>query len=96
MNTQSPAQVLVECPNTIFCLLVQNETELSKIEIFMNNIRYAEKLSISDMYNWCNRQGIQYVTKFNYRKGQPVWKTLKSFVMYFKKKKQYQIKYEAI
>ena len=66
-------QILIECPNTIFSLYVANENELSKIEIFMNNIRTVKKVGLNDIYNWCNRQGIAYDTRFNYHKDFSLW-----------------------
>ena len=84
-------QVLIECPNTIFQIYVKNEQELSKLEIFMGNIRSVKNLGINDIYNWCNRQGIAYDTKFNYHKDFSLWKNVKSYMKYSMQKMKYQI-----
>ncbi len=85
-------QILIECPNTIFSLYVANENELSKIEIFMNNIRTVKKVGLNDIYNWCNRQGIAYDTRFNYHKDFSLWKNAKSYLAYYRQKYKYQYK----
>ena len=69
MMAEKPAgHILIECPNTIFHLYARDEGELSKIETFLRNIRGIKRLGLNDIYIWCNRQGILYVTKFHYRK----------------------------
>ena len=84
-------QVLIECPNTIFQILVHNEHELTKLEIFMGNIKTVKHLSIKDIYNWCNRQGFSYRTRFNDRKEFSLWKNVKSYFNYSSVKMKYQI-----
>jgi len=83
--------VLIECPNTIFHLYVDSEEELSKIEVFMNNMKNLNRVGLNDIYNWCNRQGILYDTKFNFHKDFTFGKTLHSFVHYIKVKLIYQL-----
>lgn len=90
MEKDFGGQVLIECPNTIFCLYVYNDAELSKIEIFMNNLRTMKKIGLNDIYNWCNRQGIRYSTKFNFHKELTLGKTLRAFLNYTKQKIKYQ------
>ncbi len=85
-------QIMIECPNTIFSLYVANESELSKIEIFMNNIKTVKKVGLYDIYNWCNRQGIVYDTHFNYHKDFSLWKNAKSYLAYYRQKYKYQYK----
>ena len=41
MKKHGGMPICIECPNTIFHLYVKDETELSKLEIFMENIRYG-------------------------------------------------------
>ena len=84
-------QVLIGCPNKIFQILVQNEHALTKLEIFMGNIKTVKHLSIKDIYNWCNRQGFSYRTRFNYRKEFSLWKNVKSYFNYSSVKMKYQI-----
>ena len=43
-----------------------------------------------DIYIWCNRQGILYVTKFHYRKDFSLWFNMKSYYLYFLQKFRYQ------
>ncbi len=91
MNIKPNAQILIECPNTIFHLFVRNESEISKIEIFMNNIRSVKGLSLTDIYNWCNRQGIHYDTEFNYHKDFSFWKNLRFYLKYSQQKMKHQL-----
>ena len=90
-NPEHAGQIMIECPNTIFHIYVNNEHELSKIEVFMGNIRTVRHLGINDIYNWCNRQGISYSTQFNYHKDFSLWKNLKSYFLYSRQKMKYQI-----
>ena len=41
-NPEHAGQIMIECPNTIFHIYVNNEHELSKIEVFMENINLLE------------------------------------------------------
>lgn len=96
MRGKYAGQIMIECPNTIFHLYVNDETELSKIEIFMGNIRTVKRLGLTDIYNWCNRQGIAYDTRFNYHKGVSLWKNLCSYMLYTRQKVKYQLGYGTI
>ena len=62
MAEKPAGHILIECPNTIFHLYARDEGELSKIETFLRNIRGIKRLGLNDIYIWCNRQGILYVT----------------------------------
>ena len=73
MAEKPAGHILIECPNTIFHLYARDEGELSKIETFLRNIRGIKRLGLNDIYIWCNRQGILYVTKFHYRKDFSLW-----------------------
>lgn len=84
-------QIMIECPNTIFHLYVSNENEMSKVDIFMNNIRTVSRLGLTDIYHWCNRQGIMYDTEFNYHKDFSLWKNLRSYFQYSRQKMKYQM-----
>lgn len=90
MEKSRSGQIMIECPNTIFHLYVKNENELSKIEIFMRNIRTVKKIGLRDIYSWCNRQGIEYDTRFNYNKNFSIWKNVQSYFQYSKQKWRYQ------
>ena len=70
--------------------LFRDEGELSKIETFLRNIRGIKRLGLNDIYIWCNRQGILYVTKFHYRKDFSLWFNMKSYYLYFLQKFRYQ------
>lgn len=91
MAEKPAGHILIECPNTIFHLYAQNEGELSKIETFLRNIRTVKKLGLNDIYTWCNRQGITYVTKFNYHKDFSLWVNLKSYYLYSLQKLRFQL-----
>ena len=84
--------IMIDCPNIIFSLYVQNKSEQSKIEIFMKNIKTVKKVGLNDIYNWCNRQGIAYDTRFNYHKDFSLWKNAKSYLAYYRQKYKYQYK----
>lgn len=83
-------RILIECPNTIFHLYVNNERELSKIETFMRNIKSVKQMGLNDIYTWCNRQGIAYDTSFNYNKDFSLWLNVKSYIFYSCHKVKYQ------
>ncbi len=89
-------QILIECPNTIFHLYINNEKEYTKIETFMNNIKTVESLGIDDIYNWCNRQGILYDTKFNYHKDFSLWTNIRYYFLYSSQKMRYQVLLGAV
>ncbi len=93
MRKGNLGQIMIECPNTIFHLYVNDGTELSKIEIFMGNIRNVKHLGVNDIYNWCNRQGISYNTRFNYHKEFTLSKTIKSYMFYYKHKIKYKYQF---
>lgn len=82
---------MIECPNTIFYLYINNEREQVKIETFMKNIRNLKRLGLNDIYIWCNRQGILYDTQFHYHKDFSLWTNLKFYFSYSRQKMKYQI-----
>jgi hypothetical protein len=94
MEEKNNGQIMIECPNTIFHLCIKDELELSKIEIFMNNIRTVKRIGLRDIYSWCNRQGIEYYTRFNYNRESGLWMNLKSFMQYSSQKWRYQYQYQ--
>ena len=86
-------QILIECPNTIFHLYVTSEDEISRIEIFMNNIRSLKNMKLTDIYNWCNRQGIEYDTEFNFHRELSLWNNIRFYYNYVTQKRKYQLGY---
>lgn len=88
-------KILIECPNTIFHIYVKSEDELSKIEIFMRNIRTVKRLGLNDIYFWCNRQGISYDTRFNYHKDFSLWKNIASYCQYSRQKMKYKYQFSV-
>ena len=92
----STQQITIECPNTIFSLYIRSEWEMSKLEIFMNNIRTVEKLELNDIYQWCNRQKIMYDTAFHYRKDTSVWRNIRSYMYYSRQKMKYKVRYGTV
>ena len=56
MKNIGEQQIIIECPNTIFHLYIDSEDELSKVKVFMNNIKHVDSISLHDIYNWCNKQ----------------------------------------
>lgn len=91
MRDRRMGQVMIECPNTIFYLYVNNERELSKVETFMSNIKSMKRLGLQDIYTWCNRQGIHYETQFHYRREFSLWANFKSYLLYSRQKMKYQL-----
>ena len=89
MRKQHKGQIMIECPNTIFYLYVNNERELSKVETFMSNIKSIKRLGLHDIYTWCNRQGIAYETQFHYHPEFSLWTNFKSYLMYSRQKMKY-------
>ena len=63
MKNIGEQQIIIECPNTIFHLYIDSEDELSKVKVFMNNMKNVDSISLHDIYNWCNRQPIEGATK---------------------------------
>ena len=96
MKKNNMGSIFIECPNTVFQLFVSTEEEISKIEIFMENIRTVKHLGINDIYNWCNRQGISYDTRFNYHKELSIGKTIKSYCHYQKQKMKYKVRFGLV
>ena len=86
MEKKFLGQILIECPNTIFQVYIKDESELSQIEIFMNNIKHIKGISVNDIYNWCNRHKFSYKTSFNYDKQMNFIKTIREYCFYFKNK----------
>ena len=64
--SQKDGMIQIQCINTIFRLFVQNEDEMTKVEIFVNNIRTMKGISLTDIYNWCNRQGRNFCMFIHY------------------------------
>ena len=91
MGRKPQGQILIECPNTIFYLYVNDASDLSKIAIFTRNIRKMKEIGLNDIYLWCNRQGIAYNTRFNYRREFSLWDNLISYFRYSRQKIKYQV-----
>ena len=89
------SQIIIACPNTLFHLYVNSEEEISKIETFMRNIRSISTLHLTDVYQWCNRQGICYDTSFNFHRELPLWTNMKLYYNYFIQKLKYQEKWNT-
>lgn len=83
-------QILIECPSSLFLLYVKDETEASKIQTFMKNIQSVNKMELRDIHTWCNRQGIDYATKFRFHKEFTLDRTLRAFLRFFKLKMKYE------
>lgn len=41
------------------------------------------------IYNWCNRQHVQYTTTFNYDSKMTLTEMIKSYIFYFRQKLRY-------
>ena len=79
MKNIEEQQIIIECPNTIFHLYIDSEDELSKVKVFMNNMKNVDSISLHDIYNWCNRQHVQYTTTFNYDSKMTLTEMIKSY-----------------
>ena len=60
MKNIGEQQIIIECPNTIFHLYIDSEDELSKVKVFMNNMKNVDSISLHDIYNWCNLYLMKY------------------------------------
>lgn len=89
-------QITIECPNTIFRIFIQSEHELSKVTMFIDNLRSVEHLELNDIYQWCNRQGIAYDTKFHYHRDYSLWNNFCSYLRYSSHKMKYKIRLESV
>lgn len=89
MKNIEEQQIIIECPNTIFHLYIDSEDELSKVKVFMNNMKNVDSISLHDIYNWCNRQHVQYTTTFNYDSKMTLTEMIKSYIFYFRQKLRY-------
>ena len=88
-------QITIECPNTIFHLYIRTDNEMSKLEIFMRNLRTVERLELIDIYQWCNRQRILYDTAFHYRRDNSLWKNMRSYLHYSSQKMKYKVRFRT-
>ena len=89
MKKKEEQQIIIECPNTIFHLYIDSEDELSKIKVFMNNMKNVDSISLHDIYYLCNRQHVQYTTTFNYDSKMTLTEMIKSYIFYFRQKLRY-------
>ena len=76
MKNIEEQQIIIECPNTIF-------------HLYMNNMKNVDSISLHDIYNWCNRQHVQYTTTFNYDSKMTLTEMIKSYIFYFRQKLRY-------
>ena len=49
MKNIEEQQIIIECPNTIFHLYIDSEDELSKVKVFMNNMKNVDSISLHDI-----------------------------------------------
>ena len=73
MKNIGEQQIIIECPNTIFHLYIDS----------------VDSISLHDIYNWCNRQHVQYTTTFNYDSKMTWTEMIKSYIFYFRQKLRY-------
>ena len=79
MKNIEEQQIIIECPNTIFHLYIDSEDELSKVKVFMNNMKNVDSI----------RQHVQYTTTFNYDSKMTLTEMIKSYIFYFRQKLRY-------
>ena len=60
-----------------------------QVKVFMNNMKNVDSISLHDIYNWCNRQHVQYTTTFNYDSKMTLTEMIKSYIFYFRQKLRY-------
>lgn len=95
-ENQQAQQITIECPNTIFRLYIHSDWEMTKLEIFMRNLRTVEKLELNDIYLWCNRHKIVYDTMFHYRKDTSLWRNFRSYLHYSCQKMKYKVRFGTV
>lgn len=58
--------------NVHFFLVLKDELDEMKFQYFAEKISNGEKLRMKDIDGWCRAQGIEYKSKFKYRKDMPL------------------------
>ena len=60
--------VVIRYYNVWFYLHVNSEQDMVKISYLTDRIDAGEQVVMKDIYQWCQRHGIKYNSKFVYRK----------------------------
>lgn len=58
--------------NVHFLLLLKSELDEMKLQYFVNRIESGEQMQMRDIDHWCRAQGIEYKSRFIYRKDLPI------------------------
>lgn len=76
--------VVVGYFNVRFFLLLEDEIDEMKFQYLAGRITNGEKLHMKDIDGWCKAQGIEYKSKFKYRKDMPILANIWNFYSYIR------------
>lgn len=68
--------------NVIFYLLAETEMDNYKINLLGQRIENGTSIKMRDIHMWCQKQDINYKTKFKYIKEYPVCANIWNFYSY--------------
>ena len=72
--------------NVWFYLKLRSDQDVLKYTYLARRIKAGESLLMKDIFSWCKAQGIQYKTRFRYRKDFPLKANLWNFWSYLRGK----------
>ena len=81
--------VAIRYYNVWFYLHVNSEQDMVKISYLTDRIDAGEQVVMKDIYQWCQRHGIKYNSKFVYRKDFPLKANIWNFYSYQKARRQW-------
>lgn len=68
--------------NVQYLLMLKSELDEIKFQYFADRIESGEKMQMKDIVGWCKAQGIEYKSKFKYRKDMPLTANIWNFYSY--------------
>ncbi len=68
--------------NVHFFLMLKTELDEIKFQYLANRIDSGEKMQMKDIVRWCKAQGIEYKSRFKYRKDMPLTANIWNFYSY--------------
>ena len=76
--------VSVQYHNVIFFLKLKNEFDKHKFHCFSEMASTNKDIRLKDIHNWCRNQGVEYQTRFKYRKDYPLKANLWNYYTYLR------------
>lgn len=68
--------------NVRFLLILKTELDEVKFRYFADRIGNGERMQMKDIVGWCKAQGIEYKSRFKYRKDMPLTANIWNFYSY--------------